>query len=105
MSEKEMEILATKLPKAQADAYRKLAKESGKPVSRLLSDHIREDLRDCKEQPIDYVTNAQHCLLSLKNVDRLFREAAHYSKGLNPDQIVNRILDSYFDLQDKIRGK
>ena len=99
-----MEILATKLPRAQADAYRKLAKESGKPVSRLLSDHIRKDLSE-SDTTIDYVTNAQHCLLTTKNVDRLFREAAHYSKGLNPDQIVNRILDNYFALQESIRGK
>ena len=91
MPENEMEILATKLPRAQADAYRKLAKETGKPVSRLLSDHIRKDLGESNSN-IDFKTDAQHCLLTTKNVNRLFREAAHYSKGLNPDQIVNKIL-------------
>ena len=104
MENKSMEILATKLPKDQAEAYRQFAAKTGRPVSRLLSDHIREDLAASNEM-VSFKTDAQRCILTLKNVDRLYKEAAHHSKGLNPDQIVNRILDSYFELQDKIRGK
>ena len=104
MENKNLEILATKLPKEQAEAYRKLAKETGKPVSRLLSDHIRKDLSEANAMP-SLETDAQRCILTLKNVDRLYKEAAHHSKGLNPDQIVNSILDSYFELQERIRGK
>lgn len=103
MENKTLEILATKLPAEQAEAYRQLARKTGKPVSRLLSDHIRDDL--AADETNTFQTDAQHCLLTLKNVDRLMREAAHYSNGLNPDQIVNRILDNYFALQASIRGE
>ena len=98
-----MSVLATKLRKEEAAAFRTYAMKSGKPVSRLLSDYIKGTL--AQSEPLYAEVDGQRATLTIKNVNRLKREAAfHNPGGLNPDQIMNRILDRYFDLAAEIRG-
>ena len=43
-------------------------------------------------------------IVSYENTDRLKAEVAHHNPdNLNPDQMLNRILDEYFRIAEQIR--
>lgn len=100
-----MSILAAKLPKAEAEAFRALAEERGTTVSRMLATYVRAELS--AEKPVAPVTDrprGEVGIVSYKNVDRLKHEVAfHNPDGLNPDGMLNRILDRYFRFVDQVR--
>ena len=80
-----MAILATKLKKEDAQAFKDLAAKEGTTVGKKLSGFVREELAtNGKTQT--YVP----AVLTAKNADRLKHETAfHNPKNLNPDQLMN----------------
>ena len=100
--EENLTMLATKLSTETAEAFRELASENGTTVSRMLSNFIRESLRENQTEPAP--TGMNRAVLTYKNVDRLKHEVAfHNPKHLNPDEMLNHILDQYFKMADEIR--
>ena len=98
-----MKSLATNMKKADAEAFRKMAEEQGTTVGALLRGYVQGCLTESKEQPV--AKGVAH-VVSYKNTDRLKREVAFYNpKNLNPDQMLNDILDRYFNLAETIRKK
>ena len=100
-------ILATKLNRKDAAAFRELCAARGTTISRILSDYIKDELG--KEGPSvatkrDY--SARHAILTDKNVDLLKHEVAfHNPNHLNPDEMMNFILDLYFKFAKVTRAK
>ena len=95
-----MAILATKMNKAEAQAFRDLAAREGTTVGRMLSGYVRTELTRA-EPPRTTVT----AVLTAKNADRLKHETAfHNPRNMNPDQIMNHILDRYFKFVEEIRA-
>ena len=87
-----MAILATKMKKEEVQAFRTLAEQEGTTVSQKLSGFIRGELAEHGK-----VETYVPAVLTAKNADRLKHETAfHNPKGLNPDQLMNDILDQYF---------
>ena len=65
-----------------------------------LSGYVREELA-AKGRTQTYVP----AVLTAKNADRLKHEAAHHNpKNLNPDQLMNDILERYFKWLDEARA-
>ena len=95
-----MAMLATKLKKEDAQAFKDLAAEEGTTVGKKLSGFIREELA-ANGKTQTYVP----AVLTAKNADRLKHETAfHNPKNLNPDQLMNDILDRYFKWLDEARA-
>ena len=95
-----MAILATKMKRDEAQAFKDLAAKEGTTVGKKLSGFVREELAtNGKTQT--YVP----AVLTAKNADRLKHETAfHNPKNLNPDQLMNDILDHYFKWLDEARA-
>ena len=95
-----MAILATKMKRDEAQAFKDLAATEGTTVGKKLSGFVREELAtNGKTQT--YVP----AVLTAKNADRLKHETAfHNPKNLNPDQLMNDILDRYFKWLDEARA-
>ena len=100
-----MAILATKLPKRDAEAFRVLADAKGSSVSRMLSDFARSELAKGLTEPVAKKPLEGHLhIVSYENTDRLKHEVAFHNPGsLNPDEMLNEILDRYFMLVAEIR--
>ena len=98
-------MLATRLSKEDAAAFRLVCERRGTTVSRMLSDYIKTVV--AQEGPEGTGTSkntARHAVLSHKNVDRLKHEVAfHNPRHLNPDKMMNFILDCYFEFMAKVR--
>ena len=101
--EKGFTILATKMRAEEANAFRRLADSKGKPVSRMLSDMAKAALaaeKTVEENP----TGSNTAVLTYENVDRLKHEVAfHNPDHLNPDRMLNHILNMYFAMADELR--
>jgi hypothetical protein len=100
-----MALLATKLPKKDAEAFRMLADAKDSSVSRLLSDYVRGELAKGPVEPVvkEPLRGIEH-IVSYENTDRLKHEVAFHNPGnLNPDEMLNEILDRYFTLVAEIR--
>jgi len=96
-------ILATKMRTEDADAFRRLAARHNTTVSRLLSDKVKVALA-ADETKEENPTGSNVAVLTYKNVDRLKHEVAfHNPEHLNPDRMLNHILNLYFDLVEEIR--
>ena len=95
-----MAILATKMNKAEAQAFRDLAAREGTTVGRKLSGYVRMELTLSEPQRTTVTA-----VLTAKNADRLKHETAFHNPGnMNPDQIMNHILDRYFKFVEEIRA-
>ena len=95
-----MSILATKIKKEDAQAFKDLAAKEGTTVGKKLSGYVREELTT-KGRTQTYVP----AVLTAKNADRLKHETAfHNPKNLNPDQLMNDILERYFKWLDEARA-
>lgn len=102
MNKEELTMLGTKLSTKNADAFRAYAAENGTTVSRLLSTFIRDTLSEAEKEPAPCGMNA--AVLTYKNVDRLKHEVAfHNPNHLNPNKMLNHILDRYFEMVDEVR--
>ena len=107
-----MAMLATKLRKEEAQAFRELAAEEGITVSQKLSGYVRRELADAALQHNTTLagTFPPRCtlvpaVLTARNADRLKHETAfHNPKGLNPDRLLNDILNRYFKWLDEARA-
>lgn len=97
-----MAILNTKLQKSEAEAFRELAAARGTTVSRMLSGYVKSSLMDKVTEPNPSCSNV--AILTYENVERLKRETALHNPGhMNPDQILNHILNRYFAFVEEVR--
>lgn len=95
-----MAMLATKLRKEEAQAFRELAAQEGTTVGKKLSGYVRQELTGSAPR-----STLVPAVLTAKNADRLKHETAfHNPKGLNPDQLMNDILTRYFKWLDEARA-
>lgn len=102
MNKEELTMLGTKLSTKNADAFRAYAAENGTTVSRLLSTYIRDTLSKEEREPAPCGMN--RAVLTYRNVDRLKHEVAfHNPHHLNPDKMLNYILDRYFEMVEEVR--
>ena len=99
-----MKTLGVNMKKVEAEAFRKLAEARGTTVGALLRGFVQGCLvvQDKKVEPAA-PWGVNH-IVSYKNTDRLKREVSfHNPENLNPDQMLNEILDRYFNLAEQIR--
>ena len=95
-----MAILATKMKKDEAKAFKDLAAKEGTTVGKKLSGYVREELTT-KGRTQTFVP----AVLTAKNADRLKHETAfHNPKNLHPNQLMNDILERYFKWLDEARA-
>lgn len=98
----ELTMLATKLNSTDAEAFRTLAEKNGTTVSRMLSTYIKSALRESVGE--SNPTGSNVAVLTYRNVDRLKHEVAfHNPTHLNPDEMLNHILNQYFKMAEDIR--
>lgn len=101
-----LDLLATKLNANEADAFRALAKKNHTTVSRMLSSYIKHALENDKADATHEAnpTGTNVAVLTYRNVDRLKHEVAfHNPEHLNPDEMLNHILNNYFRIAHEIR--
>lgn len=101
-----MKTLGVNLKKAEAEAFQKLAKEAGTTVGAMLRAFIQGTLDQAKEAEQGEKSCVQGLphIVSYKNTDRLKHEVAfHNPNGVNPDVMLNDILDQYFAFVKKVR--
>ena len=104
-----MKTVAANMKKEEVEAFRKLAEERGTTVGGMLRGYVRGCLAESNGS--DKVSSAPapwgvNHIVSYKNTDRLKREVAFYNpKGLNPDLMLNEILNSYFAFVESARKK
>ena len=102
MKNDNLTLLATKLNNTDAEAFRKLAEKNGTTVSRMLSTYIKDAVREDVKEPNPTGTNV--AILTYKNVDRLKHEVAfHNPNHMNPDEMLNHILNQYFKMVAEVR--
>ena len=100
--EDNLTLLATKLNTYDAEAFRELAAQNNTTVSRMLSNYIRTTLKENAVEPPPCGMN--HAVLTYKNVDRLKHEVAfHNPHNLNPNEMMNHILNQYFKMVAEVR--
>ena len=100
--EDKLTMLATKLNTADAEAFRELAAQNNTTVSRMLSTYIKTTLSENTDEPKPCGMNT--AVLTYRNVDRLKHEVAfHNPNHLNPDKMLNHILDNYFKMVAEVR--
>lgn len=103
MNEMNQISLATRLSKEDAQAFRELAHSRNMTVSKMLSDYIKTALHGEQTREAN-PTAGNVAILTTKNVERLKAEVAHHNpNNLNPDRMLNHILNVYFSLADEIR--
>lgn len=101
-----MKTLGVNLKKEEAEAFKKLAEEQGTTVGALLRGFIQSTLAS-KNEPSNaedaFVQGLPH-IVSYKNTDLLKHEVAfHNPKSLNPDGMLNDILEQYFAFVKRVR--
>ena len=98
-----MRTLATNVKRETAEAFRKYAEERGTTVGALLRGFVEASVaspRTAQEPALDGVMH----LVSYRNTDLLKAETAHHNPGdLNPDGVLNYILDEYFRFVKRVR--
>ena len=95
-----MAILATKMKRDEAQAFKDLAAQEGTTVGKKLSCYVREELA-ANGRTQTYVP----AVLTAKNADRLKHETAfHNPKNMHPNQLMNDILERYFKWLDEARA-
>ena len=97
-----MKTLAANVRKEEAEAFAKIAKENNTTVGGMLRMFIRDSVQKTAGKP-EPLSGVGH-VVSYKNVDRLKHEVSfHNPDHLDPNRMLNRILDDYFAFADKIR--
>ena len=97
-----MKTLAANVRKEDAEAFAKIAKENNTTVGGMLRMFVRDSVQKTAGKP-EPLSGVFH-VVSYKNTDRLKHEVSfHNPDHLNPDRMLNRILDDYFSFADKIR--
>lgn len=97
-----MMTLAANVRREDAEAFAEIAREKNTTVGGMLRMFIRDSVQKApgKSEPLSGVGH----VVSYKNVDRLKHEVSfHNPDHLNPDMMLNRILDDYFAFAEKIR--
>lgn len=99
-----MKTLAANVRKEDAEAFAAMAKENNTTVGGMLRMYVQSAVRKTASNRADRpLTGVEH-IVSYKNTDRLKHEVAfHNPDHLNPDKMLNRILDDYFEFAEKIR--
>lgn len=100
-----MRTLAVNLKKEEAEAFQKLAQDSETTVAALLRGYVRGTLSaaEPKQKETGAPWGMEHTV-SYKNVDRLKHEVSfHNPDNLNPNEMLNLILDRYFAILDMAR--
>ena len=98
----DLTMLATRLNTTDAESFRTLAEKNGTTVSRMLSNYIKNTVNESVNEPKPTGTNV--AILTYKNVDRLKHEVAfHNPNHLNPDEMLNHILNQYFKMVAEVR--
>lgn len=98
-----MAMLATKLRKEDAEVFSNIAAERGSTVSRMLSDYVKSVNAEGTVKEAN-PTGTNVAVLTYENVERLKHEVAfHNPENLNPDEMLNGILNSYFAFVEKVR--
>jgi len=104
-----MKSMAVNMKKDEAEAFKALATERGTTVGAMLRGYIQGVLAESNRpevRPGSFKPWGLDHVVSYKNVDRLKREVAFYNpKNLNPDQMLNEILDQYFEFAEQVRKK
>ena len=106
-----MKTLAANMKKEDAIAFQEYARDHHTTVGALLRGFVQATLQqdgDGQEKmagvPRGVCIDGLPHIVSYKNTDRLKREvAAHNPKGLNPDGMLNDILDTYFAFVERVR--
>lgn len=100
-----MKTLAVNLKKGEAEAFQKYAMDQGSTVAALLRGFIQATLASQEPgAPDAQVVHGVAHIVSYKNTDRLKREVAfHNPDNLNPDKMLNAILDHYFAFAEHVR--
>lgn len=101
-----MRTLGVNLRKEDAERFKKIAEARGMTASRLLHDYVSSVLKGIDEEvkPMHAPRTAFDMRVTEKNLDRLFHEVSFNNpKNLNPETMMNDILDRYFKLAEEIR--
>ena len=99
-----MGTLTTKLRKEDVEAFRAVAEAEGITVSKALADYVRSVAHGKVREEKPTGTNV--AILTYENVDRLKHEVAFYNPNhLNPDEMLNHILNGYFAFLKEVRTK
>ena len=98
-----MKTLATNVKKDVAESFQQYAKAQNTTVGALLRGFVEATVsapEAAQESPREGVAH----IVSYKNTDLLKAETAHHNPGgLNPDGVLNYILDEYFRFARRIR--
>lgn len=98
-----MAMLATKLRKEEAEVFSSIAAERGTTVSRMLSDYVKS-VNSAGPVKEANPTGTNTAILTYENVERLKHEVAfHNPDHLNPDEMLNDILNNYFAFVERAR--
>lgn len=98
-----MRSLATNVKVETAAAFKQYAEENGTTVGALLRGFIEATVSQPKETKATPTTGVPH-IVSYKNTDLLKAETAHHNPlNLNPDGMLNAILDEYFRFVKRVR--
>ena len=98
-----MAMLATKLRKEDAEVFSGIAAERGSTVSRMLSDYVKSVNAKGPVREVN-PTGTNAAVLTYENVERLKHEVAfHNPDHLNPDEMLNDILNRYFAFVERVR--
>jgi hypothetical protein len=97
--------LGANFRKEDAEAFRQLAERRGTTASAIIKSYVQSELaKEAGARPFS-MANPYATTLTAKNFDRLKHETAfHNPKNLNPDQMMNAILDDYFRFVEKVRA-
>ena len=95
----ELTILATKLPKAEADLFRQIAADRGTTVSRMLSDYVRSVIDPQDDFSRRLLRNPNIIVLHPSTVDKLKNAVSfHNPLELSPDNYADRILSNVLSI-------
>lgn len=98
-----MKTMGVNVKKETAEAFRQYAAERGTTVGALLRGFIEATMADPKQAEDAGALGVAH-IVSYKNTDLLKAETAHHNPdNLNPDGMLNDILDEYFRFVRKVR--
>lgn len=101
-----MKTLGVNLKKEDAEAFRAYAAANGTTVGAILRVFIQgllETAAATETSRPNEILGVAH-VVSYKNTDRLKHETSfHNPKNLNPNGILNEILDDYFRFVEKVR--
>lgn len=98
-----MRTLATNVKKDTAEAFRKYAEEHDTTVGALLRGFVEATIAPQETPQVENISGVPH-LVSFKNTDLLKAETAHHNPGnLNPNGVLNYILDEYFRFVKRVR--